>query len=573
MKKTLFTLALASLVSAGFAQRLTDVHKSVACNLPTLNKQMQIAKDGVATPKRTVSNGVYYQPQGGLWRGFDLFTDMGSGYTIYSVAPYTDVTYKNMCTGNPSWTVNGTAVKSSELDADNSYVSMYSPSGMFWGPVVSVGNVSWSYGDNNLYTLAGYGEYGDPLVSTDSICTLALTSPVEAYERNGRYYSTVQAWGALSTDNMYGSGTITYKADETGLDHDVTGTCASVEQVFPALASPLYVEEVAVSGVSFTNTPIPSGKKLTVYITDVTTSEKGLKIAGTNILQTLTAESADTLDFKSTSTRNNKTVYRGTVLFSKKTKDALGVETLDPFVIPAGQEYAVVVSGFDDADIDFGPQARISQSEYALENCLFNVNIPELETSYRHFYDGCVLDMSFYGMFDKAYVFTNGIFKTDVDGTDYSKIRVSADGKTVTFDGTSQECEGLPIATATQFSNGDSGEPYYDIPNLPSWIHVSVDESTREKYGFSMLMFTFDALPAGTTGRNAVLTLTSRGGVEANLPICIAQGDAEISGIEGVQISNASAKKDSRMFNLAGQQVGKNFKGIVVKDGKKFLNK
>lgn len=44
-----------------------------------------------------------------------------------------------------------------------------------------------------------------------------------------------------------------------------------------------------------------------------------------------------------------------------------------------------------------------------------------------------------------------------------------------------------------------------------------------------------------------------------------------VAGINDVQASNA--KKDSRMFNLAGQQVGKDFKGIVIMNGKKFLNK
>lgn len=573
MKKTLFTLALASLVSTGFAQRVADVKKSEAFNLPTLNVQMQIAKDGVAAPKKNVSNGVYYQPQGGLWTGYDPFTGAGYYTTAYSVAPATPITYKNMCTGTPIWTINGKQVESTSLDSENNYTVNYSPSGMFYGPVVSVGGTSWSFGTNNLYTLAGVGKYSDPLVLTDSIFSLCLTSPAEAHESNGRYYNTAQIWGSLSTENMYGSGTITYSPEQTGLDHSVVGTCRSVEQVFPVLASPLYVEQVAIEGISVTGTPIASGKRLTVYITDVKTNDRGFKVAGDNILQTLYAESTDTLDFKTTTTRNNKTVYGGTVLFSKKTQDALGIETIDPFVIPAGQEYAVVVSGFEDAGIDFGPRARLTQSEYDLTDAAFYVSVPELESGFRHYYSGCVMDMSFYGMFDKAYIYTDGMYSNDVEGTDYSKIRVSADGKTVTCDGTSQEYNALPIVTGTQFFDGETEEPFYDIPNLPDWIHVTVDESYRDNQGVTLLYFTFDPLPEGTTGRNAALKLTSRGGVAANLPICVAQGDAEISGIEGVQISDAASKNDSRMFNLAGQQVGKNFKGIVVKNGKKMLVK
>ena len=40
-------------------------------------------------------------------------------------------------------------------------------------------------------------------------------------------------------------------------------------------------------------------------------------------------------------------------------------------------------------------------------------------------------------------------------------------------------------------------------------------------------------------------------------------------------ITNVTAKKNSSsaIYNIAGQKVDNNFKGIVVKDGKKFVNK
>lgn len=41
-----------------------------------------------------------------------------------------------------------------------------------------------------------------------------------------------------------------------------------------------------------------------------------------------------------------------------------------------------------------------------------------------------------------------------------------------------------------------------------------------------------------------------------------------ISNVENLQVA-----KDSKMFNLAGQQVGKDYKGIVIKDGKKVVVK
>jgi hypothetical protein len=45
---------------------------------------------------------------------------------------------------------------------------------------------------------------------------------------------------------------------------------------------------------------------------------------------------------------------------------------------------------------------------------------------------------------------------------------------------------------------------------------------------------------------------------------------ANTTGIENVAVK---AAQNGRIYNLAGQEVGKNFKGIVVKNGKKFMTK
>ena len=50
----------------------------------------------------------------------------------------------------------------------------------------------------------------------------------------------------------------------------------------------------------------------------------------------------------------------------------------------------------------------------------------------------------------------------------------------------------------------------------------------------------------------------------------IYEGGADPAGISSVAAAKA---ENARMFNLAGQEVGKNFKGIVVVNGKKFMNK
>lgn len=53
----------------------------------------------------------------------------------------------------------------------------------------------------------------------------------------------------------------------------------------------------------------------------------------------------------------------------------------------------------------------------------------------------------------------------------------------------------------------------------------------------------------------------------ANVYLTISEGTTGISSIEA---ENANSNK---MYNLAGQRVDKNYKGIVIKDGKKFIVK
>lgn len=53
--------------------------------------------------------------------------------------------------------------------------------------------------------------------------------------------------------------------------------------------------------------------------------------------------------------------------------------------------------------------------------------------------------------------------------------------------------------------------------------------------------------------------------------VVISYGSDAPTGIENV--ATEAVKKDNRIFNLAGQQVGKDYKGIVIKNGKKMIQK
>ena len=67
-------------------------------------------------------------------------------------------------------------------------------------------------------------------------------------------------------------------------------------------------------------------------------------------------------------------------------------------------------------------------------------------------------------------------------------------------------------------------------------------------------------------------------GVESESPIIILQGTATLddvpTGIENVvNDNNVKADPNAPVYNISGQRVSKDAKGILIQNGKKFMNK
>ena len=72
------------------------------------------------------------------------------------------------------------------------------------------------------------------------------------------------------------------------------------------------------------------------------------------------------------------------------------------------------------------------------------------------------------------------------------------------------------------------------------------------------------------SAKKAYLEITSSG--EAHEFLFLGEGEA--TGIANLNINdNASFDADAPMYNLAGQRVSKSYKGVVIQNGKKMLNK
>lgn len=101
---------------------------------------------------------------------------------------------------------------------------------------------------------------------------------------------------------------------------------------------------------------------------------------------------------------------------------------------------------------------------------------------------------------------------------------------------------------------------------IPDWLQLGwINEDYDENFTFD-LVAQADALPEGVEGREATIVLYQEG---AQLTITVTQGKST-----GINVTTKTVKtSNTPMFNLAGQRVNKDFKGLIVKDGRKMINK
>lgn len=110
---------------------------------------------------------------------------------------------------------------------------------------------------------------------------------------------------------------------------------------------------------------------------------------------------------------------------------------------------------------------------------------------------------------------------------------------------------------------------------IPEWLEVTytnpvqagVDDDGYPVYDLAFeLDFKAETLPEGVEGRQADLVFFQEG---AQLKVTVTQGT--VTGIAATKVEVKS--NNSQMFNLAGQRVNKGYKGLVIKNGRKMLNK
>lgn len=104
-----------------------------------------------------------------------------------------------------------------------------------------------------------------------------------------------------------------------------------------------------------------------------------------------------------------------------------------------------------------------------------------------------------------------------------------------------------------------------DSSDAPEWLTFGIaNEDYEDAFTFD-LVFEAEALPAGMTNRSAELVFVQEG---AKLTVKVTQGEG--TGITSTVTKTATTGKT---YNLSGRQVKAGQKGLIIRDGKKFIVK
>ncbi|MBQ7422665.1 MAG: BACON domain-containing protein [Prevotella sp.] len=234
----------------------------------------------------------------------------------------------------------------------------------------------------------------------------------------------------------------------------------------------------------------------------------------------------------------------GTTLYWNEfyVEDELGMsQTLDYLFVE--DEFAIVFEGWDNGTFSAIPYGEY----YGNDNTLVSTFAKETgdETIYRYT-DGHMM----VGFTDATY----GYLYTE----DATELTIPAEGGEVS------------IHVEPMFSNTDGTTRLFLDDNseeIPDWLHPGfANENYSDTESSFDLVFQADALPAGEDSRSVELTFFQEG---AKLTVTVTQETTD--GINTVTTVKANA--DGKAYNLSGQRINGNFKGVVIKEGKKFIQK
>lgn len=510
----------------------------------------QLATPSINGPKRSVENGVWFKRPSGTF----LYT--GSSWRYMYVPPFTELTWTNMYTADPSaavWAYGATSIVGNfdaQYVVDNNYVNSYNKnvgSGAYYAPWIYVEGV------DTFSVVHSQAPTAQALVIAPDTITEFFDIPNSVQYSgftNFKYGTNAPASAAR------GEGTDTYVVD-------------SYEEFYRAPAQPLYLDGIVLyarmpDGVTEPVTATSEG--VTCYVIQAT--ENGhlgneAYFTDTVAIIPINPTLADIADYQD----GYLTRIQGYCMEEDDFGDMVQKITV------LEKDFLLVFEGFNNEGVNFVVNmSRVPSEEMYNNGGAFPTVYTQYWTS-----DGAVkgsyyqydatsgtqynMQIRLNGMFD---VCSLGSYSTEFTAPDAGGAVVDGDGYV-----------GVYIQTVFPYQSDESPMPSYEIENLPDWLSVSSYNDTYyvSNYGWTTVInLTAQALPAGVEGRKATLRFISEKGAKSE-EFTVIQGDEEAAGINGVKVDEEVTGIKRGTFNLAGQRVGKDYKGIVIENGKKVIRK
>lgn len=403
-------------------------------------------------------------------------------------------------------------------------------------------------------------EDGDPIIGTskdftffsadNTFAPVSLVSTLEGTSSDGFTWNRASWFAGTSADGWNEEGTPTVTMTKANPDAELTlfnpqGTKSIIcYQGKPASA--LYFTGVNMFIYNFVQT---EGKNL--VLTCKLHKAHRDPITGRFSLGELIAQAdVDTTNIeRGTWMSANNLVRLHWSKFYREDEDGMTEDV--PYLL-LDEEFAVVTEGWDNETFAGKPLAFTSKSLGGFSNTY--AILPSQET-----YEG----NGWSGTFDAMIGFEDAVYGY-LYTEDSKDITLPVEGgqATITVHPMYSNIEANEQGSKTRLFLDETIEGN----DIPEWLAVGfTNEDYDENYTFD-LAFAADALPEGIEGRKATLVFMQEG---AKLEVTVTQGKAT-----GVNVTTKTVKtSNTPMFNLAGQRVDKNYKGIVIKNGNKFIVK
>ncbi len=582
MKKAILLSTVFSLAAAGAFAQAVNVHelgqRKAGLNVPSFElsakhvqkldlKDMKKStlNDNFSASPRSISNGLYYTiPQGSM---YTTDNEEGNGYYVNHLvlSPSADAVFTNMTTTNKKSTKWYISTSSAQTYADADYnLDLTGFFSCFNGSVYPTPTLK--YGSSRTYQLGETGDYfsakGPGYMYCDSIAPHAFW--------DSRVDGTYALTNALDSYYCFGTGSFN-GTDDSGSSYSYTSIGAM--QLYDAPASPLYVENMFFYGYTMSDAPLTGDGKMTMTVYKTNVTDEGQISLGDEIA-TLTCSASDA----SKKWDGQQTAYGyvsgwNYMFLPEK-----------PFTIDGS--FAVKVDGFADEGVDvLMPGAFVSDidsvSNYASAYMIFDIQGTEYPV--QMYQNPVVLPLAFNSCFDYVDALSSVELSSGTTVENANVVRISDDGQTCSTDGADDASDlgGVYLRTVFPFYDSE-GEAWYTTTSaLPDWItDITADDVTSTSDGYTYFTgathLTFEAKPLGTeTGRGAAIFFKGKG-VTSTTPVYVLQGNATVeTGIEKVvvDLDNNTLNENAPIYNLNGQRVTKDAKGVLIQGGKKFINK